>query len=166
MCNFGHRIVAPDGIILVGAHVAGWRGRLVTKSEGRGVHYRDLAAKCGDKGNKIPDSRRLGQPPVMTDVAAPLTASEKVTLRRIALGSTSLLLPEEQVSRLERLNLIEAVGGGYQLTPMGRERYEALPRPMSWAVDSSPAATIEQMLSEVVQSLEKRKQKSRRQHEG
>jgi len=103
---------------------------------------------------------------MMSDVAAPLTASEKITLRRIALGSNSpRRLPEDQVSRLQRLNLIEAVGSGYQLTPQGKEYYEALPRPMSWTADLSPTVAIEQMLSEVVQSAKERKRKSRRQQQ-
>jgi len=124
---------------------------------------RDPPANCGYKADKILESRQPEQPPAMSDVAAPLTAREKITFRRIALGSSSPRgLPEDQVSRLQRLNLIEAVGSGYQLTPKGKAFYEALPRPMSWTVDLSPTVAIEQMLSEVVQSVKERKRKSRR----
>jgi hypothetical protein len=29
----------------------------MTKSEGRGVHYRDLAAKCREKGDEMPNGQ-------------------------------------------------------------------------------------------------------------
>ena len=94
------------------------------------VRDRDLPANCGYKADKILETPQPEQPPAMSDVAAPLTASEKITFRRIALGSSSpRRLPEDQVSRLQRLNLIKAVGSGYQLTPQGKEYYEALARP-------------------------------------
>jgi len=156
----GHRIAAPDGRIRAGAPIAGWKGGLMS------VRDRDLPANCGYKADKILETPQPEQPPAMSDVAAPLTASEKITLRRIALGSTSPRgLPEDQVSRLQRLNLIQAVGSGYQLTPQGKAFYETLPRPMSWTADLSPTVAIEQMLSEVVQSVKERKRKSRRQQQ-
>ena len=40
---------------------------LMTKSERRGVHYRDLAAKCRDKGDKTPESQARA---VLFEVAA------------------------------------------------------------------------------------------------
>jgi hypothetical protein len=100
----------------------------------------------------------------MTDLLEPLTSGEEVTLRRIALGSNSLhLLPADHVSRLKRLTLIEGGDDGYRLTTLGRQCYAALPRPVRSVADASPAAAIEQMLSDVVQSMKTRKQNRRRQ---
>jgi hypothetical protein len=97
----------------------------------------------------------------MTDVPAPLTSGEEVTLRRIALGLTPLrLLPPQHVSRLERLNLIKGGGSAYQLTTLGWQRYHELPRPRPTA-DAAPAATIEQMLLSVVRYLESRNNRRR-----
>jgi len=69
--------------------------------------------------------------------------------------------PEYQVTRLQRLTLIEAIGSGYQLTLLGWERYKALPRPMGWAVDSIASGYDRADAVGIIQSLKERKQKSR-----
>jgi hypothetical protein len=59
---------------------------------------------------------------------APLSPHEEVTLRRVAIGIAKAAdLPARDVERLKALMLIEQNGGGLQLTPVGRERYLALP---------------------------------------
>jgi predicted transcriptional regulator len=88
----------------------------------------------------------------MRGLLAPLSSNEEVTLRRVAVGSTSThKLAAEHLKRLEQLKLIEAAMGGYRLTPLGRQRYNALPRAAGLATDGSPGA-IEQILSNVIRS--------------
>ncbi len=83
----------------------------------------------------------------MRGLLAPLSSNEEVTM-----GPTSQYkLPAEHLKHLEQLKLIEAGRGGYRLTPLGRQRYNALPRPAGLAVDGSPRA-IEQMLSNLIRS--------------
>ena len=88
----------------------------------------------------------------MRGLLAPLSAHEEVTLRRIAMG-TSQKLPAQHLKRLEQLKLIVSNGGCYRLTPLGRQRYNGLPRAAALASDGSPEA-IEQILSKVIQSKE------------
>jgi hypothetical protein len=60
---------------------------------------------------------------------APLSPHEEVTLRRVAMGIAKLAdLPARDVERLKALLLVEEIGGGLRLTPLGRERYLALPK--------------------------------------
>ena len=88
----------------------------------------------------------------MKGLLAPLSSNEEVTLRRVAMGPTSQhKLPAEHLKRLEQLKLVEANRGGYRLTPLGRQRYDALPRPAGLAIDGSPRE-IEQMLSNLIRS--------------
>jgi hypothetical protein len=88
----------------------------------------------------------------MKGLLAPLSSNEEITLRRLAIGSTSQhKLPAEHLKRLERLKLIEVSRSGYRLTPLGRQRYDALPRPAGLAIDGSPRA-IEQMLSNLIRA--------------
>jgi hypothetical protein len=61
---------------------------------------------------------------------APLSPNEEVTLRRIALGiSQAKQLPTHDVDYLVRLRLVDDDEGRLKLTDLGRERYQALPRP-------------------------------------
>jgi hypothetical protein len=88
----------------------------------------------------------------MRGLLAPLSSNEEVTLRRLAMGPASQhKLPGEPLKHLEQLKLIEASRGGYRLTPRGRQRYDALPRPAGLAVDGLPRE-IEQMLSNLIRS--------------
>lgn len=88
----------------------------------------------------------------MKGLLAPLSSNEEVTLRRVAMGTLSQHeLPEAHLKHLEHLKLIEANRGGYRLTPLGRQRYNALPRPVGLAVDGSPRE-IEQLLSTFIRS--------------
>lgn len=119
---------------------------------------RHFAGSQGPNGGGRPTARA-----VETEAPTSLTSSEEVTLRRLALGLTPLrLLPEDHVRCLERLNLIEPGGDGYQLTPRGWTRYQELPRPQQLAPESPPAAAIEQMLLNVVDTLNNRQRNSRR----
>ena len=59
-----------------------------------------------------------------------LSPNEEVTLRRVALGLTAPdKLPSAHLKRLSHLKLIESAGGALRLTPLGRQHYDALPRP-------------------------------------
>jgi Mn-dependent DtxR family transcriptional regulator len=90
----------------------------------------------------------------MRGLLAPLSADEEVTLRQVAMGSTQKL-PALHLKRLEQLKLIVSErGGGYRLTPLGRQRYNGLPRAAALASDGSPEE-IEQILSKVIQSKER-----------
>jgi hypothetical protein len=86
----------------------------------------------------------------MRGLLAPLSSHEEVILRRVAMGSTQKL-PEQHLKRLEQLKLIVFNGSRYQLTPLGRQRYNSLPRAAALASDGSPGE-IEQILSNVIQS--------------
>jgi hypothetical protein len=86
----------------------------------------------------------------MRGLLAPLSAHEEVTLRRIAMG-TSQKLPAQHLKRLEHLKLIVFYSGGYHLTPLGRQRYNGLPRAAALSSDGSPGE-IEQILSNIIQS--------------
>jgi hypothetical protein len=86
----------------------------------------------------------------MRGLLAPLSSNEEVTLRRVAMGS-SYKLPAQHLKRLEQLNLIAPTGGGYQLTPLGRQRHDALPRAAALASNGSPGE-IEQILSNIIKS--------------
>jgi hypothetical protein len=88
----------------------------------------------------------------MRGLLAPLSSHEEVILRRVAMGSTQKL-PEQHLKRLEQLKLIVSKGGRYQLTPLGRQRYNGLPRAAALASDGSPEE-IEQILSKVIRSKE------------
>jgi hypothetical protein len=68
------------------------------------------------------------------------------------MGSTHTL-PAHHLKRLEQLKLIASNDGGYLLTPLGRQRYNGLPRPAGLASDGSPRE-IEQILSNVIRSRE------------
>ena len=88
----------------------------------------------------------------MRGLLAPLSSNEEVTLRRVAMGAISThTLPTGHLKRLEQLKLIEATRGAYRLTPLGRQRYNALPRPAGLATDGSPGE-IEQILANVIRS--------------
>lgn len=88
----------------------------------------------------------------MRGLLAPLSSNEEITLRRVATGaSASCKLSAEHLKRLEQLKLIEADNGGYQLTPLGRQRYNELPRPADLATDGSPGE-IEQVLFNAMRS--------------
>jgi hypothetical protein len=89
----------------------------------------------------------------MRGLLAPLSSHEEVTLRQVAMGSTQEL-PAQHLKRLEQLELIVSDGGCYQLTPLGRQRHNGLPRASALANDGSPGE-IEQILSNVIQSKER-----------
>lgn len=57
---------------------------------------------------------------------APLSPKEEIALRRIAYGS--FVVDAQAASRLIALALIEATGSGMRLTPLGRLRFNALPK--------------------------------------
>jgi hypothetical protein len=57
---------------------------------------------------------------------APLSPQQEIALRRIAHGS--LVVDAKAASALIALALIERTGGGLRLTPLGRLRFDALPK--------------------------------------
>ena len=57
---------------------------------------------------------------------APLGPPEEITLRRIALGS--FVVDAQAASTLIALALVQRTGSGLRLTPLGRLRYNALPK--------------------------------------
>ena len=69
---------------------------------------------------------------------APLSSNEEVTFRRVAIGATPPdRLTAQHLKRLEQLKLIASNGVGYELTPLGRQRYNELPRSAGLASDGS-----------------------------
>ena len=57
---------------------------------------------------------------------APLSPSQEIALRRIAHGS--LIVDAQVVARLMALGLVQQTSRGHRLTPLGRLRYDALPK--------------------------------------
>jgi hypothetical protein len=57
---------------------------------------------------------------------APLSPQEEIALRRIAHGS--FVVDSQAACRLIALALIEQASGGWRLTPLGRLRFNALPK--------------------------------------
>ena len=77
----------------------------------------------------------------------PLSPHEEVSLRRVALGiSQPADLPVRDIRRLKALSLIEEHGAGLRLTPLGRERYLALPN--SSAINGDTADVFISKMSE------------------
>jgi hypothetical protein len=77
----------------------------------------------------------------------PLSPHEEVSLRRVALGiSQPADLPVRDITRLKALSLIEEHGAGLRLTPLGRERYLALPN--SSAINCDTADVFISKMSE------------------
>ena len=61
----------------------------------------------------------------MRGMLAPLSTHEEATLRKIGFGSSDSFEPAH-VRRLLQLDLIEWAGHRWQLTVVGRQRYEGL----------------------------------------
>ena len=57
---------------------------------------------------------------------APLSPPQEIALRRIAHGS--LIVDAQVVARLMALGLVQQTSRGHRLTPLGRLRYDALPK--------------------------------------
>lgn len=57
---------------------------------------------------------------------APLSPPEEIALRRVANGSP--IIDAQLAANLCRLALIERTASGLRLTPLGRQRYEAMPK--------------------------------------
>lgn len=68
---------------------------------------------------------------------APLSPHEEVSLRRVALGFGQET-PERHLLRLALLGLIERSAAGPVLTALGRQRYQALDRPLNRSGDAQP----------------------------
>jgi hypothetical protein len=60
-----------------------------------------------------------------TRLDATLSAQEEIALRRLAHGSH---VDHVAAARLQSLALVERTQSGYRLTPLGRLRYDALPK--------------------------------------
>jgi hypothetical protein len=77
---------------------------------------------------------------------APLSPHEEVTLRRVAIGIAKLAdLPARDVERLTALLLVEETGGGLRLTPLGRQRYRALPNSAGISESDAPDELVSKM---------------------
>ena len=77
---------------------------------------------------------------------APLSPHEEVTLRRVAIGIAKLAdLPARDVARLKALLLIEEDRSGLRLTPVGRERYFALPKSAGISESDAPSKLVQKM---------------------
>ena len=61
----------------------------------------------------------------MKSALIPLCSDEEIALRRIAHGSN---VDRPTAARLQYLSLIRLTNQGYRLTPLGQQRYDALPK--------------------------------------
>jgi hypothetical protein len=59
-----------------------------------------------------------------------LTSQEETALRRVAAGGGGSLPAAGDLERLWQLRLIDRVGSAWVLTPLGRQRYRALAKPL------------------------------------
>jgi hypothetical protein len=65
---------------------------------------------------------------LIEDCWPPLSPNEEITLRRVALGVAEPAdLPAKDVERLRAPMLVEEHGAALRLTPVGKQRYLALP---------------------------------------
>ena len=62
----------------------------------------------------------------MRGLLIPLSPEQEIVLRRIAHGSQ--IVDSRIVAKLRQLALIERTSSGYRLSPLGRLRYDALPK--------------------------------------
>jgi hypothetical protein len=77
----------------------------------------------------------------MSELRPHLTADEEVGLRRVALGFGRGVAPD-QIRRLRDHRLIEADKTSWRLTPLGQQRFEALPRVARLASDGPDAIAM------------------------
>lgn len=73
----------------------------------------------------------------MKGMLAPLSPNEEIALRRVALGFGDGVA-RHHIRRLRSLDLIDGEEPSCRLTPLGRKRFEALPRPEKWVSDGTP----------------------------
>ena len=79
---------------------------------------------------------------------APLSPSEELTLRRIALGVVEIgELPPGPMARLRGLGFLDDAN---RLTPAGRQRYQALARPSRQEMIDDGDLTVAAMLAQVL----------------
>ena len=84
---------------------------------------------------------------------APLSPHEEVTLRRIALGvSKAKRLPARDVAHLICLCVVDEKDGRLSLTPLGRRRYDGLPRPAGSLVEDEADAALRSHLQQACDS--------------
>jgi hypothetical protein len=77
---------------------------------------------------------------------APLSPNEEVSLRRVGLGIFQPAdLAGRDITHLKALSLIEEHGGGLRLTPLGRERFLALPNSGAIYESATPDVFISNM---------------------
>jgi hypothetical protein len=85
----------------------------------------------------------------MSDVSSLLTKDEEITLRRIALGVSSVEnLSAADVKRLRELRMIEGEGQACQLTTLGRQRYTGLARHVLGGVSLDLNTAVDKILGE------------------
>lgn len=72
---------------------------------------------------------------------APFGADDEAKLRRFASKSTSLA--DDSISRLMQLNLVERHGWGHRLTPLGKNKFRSLSKPLLHEPDrGDPIAAV------------------------
>ena len=82
----------------------------------------------------------------MSKSRSPLSANEEVALRRVALGFHQGVAPDH-IRRLKDHRLIEADKTSWRLTPLGEQRFKALPRAAKLAGDGTPDAIAMMLLA-------------------
>jgi hypothetical protein len=94
----------------------------------------------------------------MPKSGTPLSASEQITLRRVAHGHSDVgRLPADDLARLRWLMLVDGQVGRPTLTAAGRQRFEALAGPVALK-----ALDVEGTLTSLVKRLQARSSKSRK----
>ena len=77
---------------------------------------------------------------------APLSPNEEITLRRVALAVAQPAdLPAKDVERLKALMLVEEHAAALRLTPVGKQRYLALPNSAVIFNSDAPDETLAKM---------------------
>jgi hypothetical protein len=96
------------------------------------AHWRALgeAAKSREQRdtNYDPPLKQTPRPAMRTvkpRLPTPLSSHEEIALRRLAHGSN---VDSQMAGRLQDLALIQLTNRGYRLTPLGKIRYDALPK--------------------------------------
>jgi hypothetical protein len=85
----------------------------------------------------------------MPDLSSVLTKDEEITLRRIALGVSSVeKLSAADVKRLRELRLVQGEGQACRLTTLGRQHYTGLARPVLGGASFDLSTAVDKILGE------------------
>jgi hypothetical protein len=83
----------------------------------------------------------------MQSLQAPgLSHDEKVSLKRLAVGTQHASIPSKHLELFKKLTLIESRGATWKLTPLGLRQLRGMPKPAR-ITSADPLALLETMMT-------------------